>query len=149
MSRGMVPEVVEWDCQNLWRRGALPDYIQEDLKKCNQMWVPLPKVPETPRLSLAWEWVWHSWAWREGPFLPTKARFDLSVEVHLPDREIDTLRQKAYDDMLGKMLSIVQNVDFAVYLCLGEKYRQGLVVEEPGCAAYLTKSLVLLGRTCA
>lgn len=142
----LVPEVVEWDCQKVWKKGTLPDYIQVDLKKCNRVWLATPRVPKTPRMALEWEWEWHPWVWKEGPSIPSRARFDLSVEIHLDDHDIEQLRQKSYDEMHEKMLSIVRDVSFAVYLCIFEKYRQGLVVEEPGCMGYLTKSVALLGR---
>lgn len=142
----IVPEIVELDCRSYWRRSRLPEEIEEDMQRCNQIWVPVAQVPKTPRMSLEWTWVWRDWEWREGPSISKRARFEMQVEVGLPDKLLDSLRSVAEEQMEERMRGLCKGVSLGVFLCVHEKYVQGLLVEEEGCSATLKKSFVLLGR---
>ena len=142
---GVFPEIVELDCRRSWRRSQLPEEIQKDMRACNAIWIPTPKMPETPRVTLDWQWVWRPWVWKDGPSIPKQARFDLESEVTLPDQLMESLRPLAEEDIEEKMRDLSKGVFFALFLCVREQYTQGLIVEG-GCSASLQKTYVLLGR---
>lgn len=143
---GVTPEIVELDCQRHWRKSRLPEEIQEDMRRCNRIWVSFPKIPDTPRMNMEWQWGWRDWKWREGPSIPKQAQFELMGEATLPDKLLESLRLSVEEQIEGQMRDLCEGISFAVFLCLHERYVQGLQVEEGGCMASLVKSYVLLGR---
>lgn len=84
--------------------------------------------------------------YRSTPSIPVQAQFLKEVEVRLPDSQVHLLKPQAERQMLEAMKPLTTPLSFAVFLCLDERYTQGIVAGEVGCLAVWVKRLVLLGR---
>ncbi len=144
------PEIVELDCRRFWRsRKPLPQEVIEELHRCDSIWVPHPQIPRTPRSTLEWVWGWRGWKWRDGPSIPPQAKFTETVEVYGSDGGLETLKQQASEEMVRRMAAKLEGMGLGVFLCLNEKYTQGLLVEDSGSGAELRKVFVLVGKRSA
>jgi len=139
-------EIIELDCRGFWKKGQIPPEVEEDLKRCNVIWVSSPAIPSPSQMHLDWKWQWRPWEWRVGPSLPPQAKFDAEVEIEAGDHDLNFLRERAERALIENLKPYTEGVEFALFLCIREKYTQGLALEEDVSLASLKKTFVLLGR---
>ena len=139
-------EIIELDCRKFWKSGRTPPEVMGDMERCNLVWVSSPKLRRDPTTSVEWVWEWKTWKWRQGPCIPPSAQFERYVEVRGEDQILGSLREMAHQAMLEEMRILSEGVEMALFLCIREKYRQGLLLEEKESVASLLKVFVLLGK---